>query len=331
MRIGIVGEVLGNRLSPKTYEAIFKAKNLELENDSLKIELILLDSLGIDLTSLPCDEIFLYSNITGNDINKKIVSAIEHYFINSTSSLIIVALSKDVDSIIPESVVKINSASINRKATGFLQCENIMIDKYSDDIIVVKPVYSGNASAHYCVKDSAIISFEQNTKSDLSLNAGAPKLNLVEFKCECNNNYIQKIEVEQIKSEGLLEADFVVVCGKGVGSKEATEEIAIWAKSVGAAVGGTKKVIDHGWLEIQQLIGQTGQKISPKICLVIGVSGATPFINGIIKSEKIIAVNNDKNARIFDYADIGIVEDYKVVIKGLKEESFVLEALDENY
>ena len=317
MRIGIVGELNKNGLSHKTYDSILKVKNLRLENLALEIDLILLDALDKTLEALPCDQVLVYDQITGDDLTGKTVEVIEHYYLNNNPSLVVVA-HNNVDSIIPKAVVKMNT-DINhtRTITGFLECDEVLFEEKSHKIMVKKLVYGGNVMAHYSIEESAILSFKHNQNSKIELELNNPIINYVDYKGHFDARHINQIEMEYIKEEGLEDSDFVVVLGKGVGSKEAVEEISTWATSIGAAVGGTKKVIDHGWLPIHQLIGQTGHSISPKTCLVIGASGATPFINGIIGSEKIIAINNDNNARIFDYADVGIVEDYKVIISDL--------------
>ncbi|MBI9011546.1 MAG: electron transfer flavoprotein subunit alpha/FixB family protein [Clostridiales bacterium] len=318
MRIGIVGELDKNGLSYQTYDSILKVKNLPLENNVLEIDLILLDAEEEDINALPCDSVFVYNQLTGENHIDKTVKAIEDYYLNNDPLLVVVSLDNNTDSIIPKAVIKINTDINHTKMiTGFLECDHVLFEENINKVIVTKPVYGGNVMAHYSIEKSAIVSFKHNIKSKTKLELKNPKINFVECQSHFDNHHINSVDMEYIEEEGLEDSDFVVVCGKGVGSKKAVEEIATWAATVGAAIGGTKKVIDHGWLPIHHLIGQTGHTISPKTCLVIGASGATPFINGIIGSEKIIAINNDKNARIFDYADIGIVEDYKVITSGL--------------
>lgn len=313
MRIGIVGELIENGLSHKTVESISKVKNLHIE-----IDLILLETGSKELGDLPCDSVVVYNKITGDSYIEKYVKAIEHYHSHYEPSLIILGNNTDVDGIIPKVMARINAANYNHRPlrdkppvqiAAFLQCDAITYDEINHKFIVIKPVYGGNAMAHYSINKSAILSLKTNQKSKVKLESNKPDVTYIDFKCSCNNKHISKGEIDYIDEKGLSESKFVVVCGKGVGSKKAVAEIAQWAESAGAAVGGTKKVIDHGWLPVHQLIGQTGHTISPKICLVIGASGATPFINGIIGADKIIAINNDKDARIFDYADIGIIDE----------------------
>jgi electron transfer flavoprotein alpha subunit len=326
MRIAIVGELDKNGLSHKTYDSILKVENLLLEKDKLEIDLILIDSNDNNLDALPCNRVFIYNQLTGDNRIDKTVKVIEHYYHNNNPSLVIVALNNNVDSIIPKTVIKINTdRNQNKIITGFLCCDHISFDESINKVIVSKPVYGGNVMAHYSIERNAILSFKYPVKSKEKLKLNNPDIYYVDYKNHFDNLHINKIEMQYIEAEGLEDSDFVVVCGKGVGSKKSVEEITEWATSIGAVIGGTKKVIDHGWLPIHQLIGQTGHTISPKTCLVIGASGATPFINGIIGSEKIIAINNDRNARIFDYADIGIVEDYKLITNGFITEFNELE------
>ncbi len=324
MRIGIVGELNKNGLSHKTYDSILKVKNLPLEHDMLEIDLILIDNTNNNLDTLPCDRVFIYNQLTGANCIDKTVKVIEHYYYDNSPSLVIVALNSHVDSIIPKTVIKINT-NHNLMINGYLCCDHILMEETSKRLIVCKPVYGGNVMAHYGIEKAAILSFKHPVKSKEKLELKQPDIHYIDYKDHFNNHHINRIEMEYIEAEGLEDSEFVIVCGKGVGSKKAVEEITEWAASIGAAIGGTKKVIDHGWLPIHQLIGQTGHTISPKTCLVIGASGATPFINGIIGSEKIIAINNDKNARIFDYADIGIIEDYKLITNGFITEFNELE------
>lgn len=321
MRIGIVGEVDNNELSRQTYESIMKVSKLSFGNVALEIDLILVDANETYVKTSPCKRVYLYNRLSGNNPVNKTVEVIEHYYQHHNPALVVVALTRDADSIVPKAAVRINKDH-NNAIAGFLECEDIQAQ---DKLCVVKPVYGGNVMAYYSIEHAAIISFNCSRKSEISFQPMTPEINHVDYSCHCPNSDVYDLDVEYITQGGLEDAEFVVVCGRGVGSKEAVEDIANWAATVGAAIGGTKKVIDHGWLKVHQLIGQTGHAISPKTCLVIGASGATPFMNGIVGSEKIIAINNDKSARIFDYADIGIVEDYKVVIEELKSQSTTVE------
>jgi electron transfer flavoprotein alpha subunit len=82
-------------------------------------------------------------------------------------------------------------------------------------------------------------------------------------------------------------------------------------------LGASRSVVDAGWIRKSHQIGQTGRTVRPDIYVAIGISGAIQHIEGMKNSAVIIAINNDPNASIFNYADIGIVEEYEKIFQDL--------------
>lgn len=92
------------------------------------------------------------------------------------------------------------------------------------------------------------------------------------------------------------------------------------ADALGATVGGTRDIVEAGFLEHHLQIGQTGVTVTPKIYFAIGVSGAIQHVVGMKNSDLIIAINKDPNAPIFEAAHYGIVGDaFEVVPKIIEE------------
>ena len=113
------------------------------------------------------------------------------------------------------------------------------------------------------------------------------------------------------------EADVIVSVGKGIRKKENIEIAKELAELLHGALGATRAVVDLKWLDHEHQIGLSGKTVKPKIYIAAGISGAIQHIAGMQTSELIIAINKDKHAPIFNYADIGLIGDAYSILKNL--------------
>jgi len=116
----------------------------------------------------------------------------------------------------------------------------------------------------------------------------------------------------------LTAAEVVVAGGRGLGSKEKFEElVGSLAGVLGAGIGASRPVVDSEWLPHAHQIGSSGQAITPKLYLAVGISGAIQHVVGVRGAQCIVAINRDKEAPIFNEANYGIVGDISEVIPEL--------------
>ena len=109
-------------------------------------------------------------------------------------------------------------------------------------------------------------------------------------------------------------AEIIVAGGAGMQSQDNFAMLQELADELGGVVGGSRRAVDACWIPVECQIGQTGKTVGPKIYIACGISGAIQHLVGMQGSDIIIAINNDKNAPIFEVATYGIVGDvFKVV------------------
>ncbi len=120
--------------------------------------------------------------------------------------------------------------------------------------------------------------------------------------------------VRKVSSVNLKGSRIIVAGGAGVGSKENFKLLHELAALLGGAVGGSRAAVDLGYCEHERQIGQTGVTVRPALFISCGISGAVQHLAGMQDSAKIIAINTDKDAPIFQVAHYGIVGDLTTVL-----------------
>jgi len=130
-------------------------------------------------------------------------------------------------------------------------------------------------------------------------------------------------EHKRVKKVNLKAARIIVTGGAGVGSKDNFQLIWDLANCLGAAPGATRAAVDLGFIDRDHQVGQTGTTVRPSLYIAVGVSGAIQHQTGMSQSQKIIAINNDPDAPIFQVAHYKIVGDLNEtvprMIKSIKE------------
>lgn len=126
-------------------------------------------------------------------------------------------------------------------------------------------------------------------------------------------------------SVNLKDTPIIVAGGAGVSSKEEFQLIEELANLLGGQVGASRAAVDAGFVTREHQVGQTGTTVRPRLYIAAGISGAVQHRAGMDESNKIIAINTDPEAPIFQVAHYKIVGDLKevipLIIKALREKT----------
>ena len=137
---------------------------------------------------------------------------------------------------------------------------------------------------------------------------------LMMFRPALSGSVIAKIKsttrpaMATVRTESSVGNDVIVATGFGV--KDKLNEVKAFAESIGAGFSASRKLVDNGYAPYDMQVGLTGKTVSPPVYIAVGISGAVHHIVGMQRSGTVIAINPDKDAPIFEYADYGIVDNF---------------------
>jgi electron transfer flavoprotein alpha subunit len=190
--------------------------------------------------------------------------------------------------------------------------------KYTDLLYQIRPAFGGNVIA-------TIVNPEMHPQM-ATVREGVMRLDEPDV---ARQGKIEKIEPQLTEGDLALQvlkremrlpecdlkgADVIVAGGMGVGSKENFKLIYDLAEVLGAEVGASRAAVDAGFISAEHQVGQTGVTARPRLYIAAGISGAVQHRAGMDQASKIIAINIDPTAPIFEIAHYRIVGDLNEVI-----------------
>ena len=305
MKTLIIGEVNNNELSSGTLEIISKAKELSLDFSVITIG-------NSETKNIGCDD---FTNT---------------YFKSNSNKLNLSSCANEIKTLIVENNIELvlsNSSYIGRDLIAFLSVDfktspvsNVTNFEISNNELTAINSINGGES-EYKVKINSDIklllirpkSFEQ---TEITLNDSFETKEIQENE---NSIDVFDIHIEEKSGPQLEDSKIVISAGRGMVESSNLKLVEELANKLNAAIGGTRAIVDAGWMPYSNQVGQTGKTVKPDVYIACGISGATQHQVGMKDSKYIIAINKDEEAPIFQISDLGIVGDTLSVIPKLNE------------
>ena len=290
------------------------------------------EKLGLDLSILCLGENASSLRDQASDYKAKNLILAQHDIINTYSADgYSKALSQIVSELSPKYVLMGHSYMVR----DFLPRVSAKLDiPFVSDIIAVEydgdsPIFSRqvfNAKLATKVKttsDTVLLSFQSAAFSSDDMQIGGS---------ENQSDFSVNLEASDIKSQSeaefqesasgvdLTTAELIVSVGRGIESQDNLPLVESLASAMGAEIASSRPVVDMGWLPPYRQIGSSGQAVSPKLYLSVGISGAIQHVVGMKGSKTIMAINKDEDAPIFEIADYAVIGDLMEIVPKLTEE-----------
>ncbi len=188
-------------------------------------------------------------------------------------------------------------------------------------VTVTRPIYAGKVLQQgRLTGKTAVVSVRPNTFHPVSAGKAGTVSSVAvpAFTARVQSKGVKKPDAAVLD---VTEATVVISGGRGLKEPANFKLLEDLAAAFGnAAVGASRAVVDAGWRDHGEQVGQTGKTVSPPLYIAVGISGAIQHLAGMRTAGTIVAINRDKDAPIFKVADYGIVGDLFEILPRFTEE-----------
>jgi electron transfer flavoprotein alpha subunit len=187
--------------------------------------------------------------------------------------------------------------------------------------VFVRQLLQGKLNADYCHASAG--------PCFVSVQAGTFRPDAVQEGAASVETFTPQLQPDQIRSKpgepfressqsvDLSAAPLIVSVGRGIGEQDSLSLIEELVQALGAELAASRPICDNGWLPMERQVGSSGQTVSPKLYVAVGISGAIQHLVGMKGSKAVLAINKDENAPIFEIADYGVVGDLFEIVPEL--------------
>ncbi len=322
MHVWAVAELKGESLAPSSYELVGAARDLA-DLLGVRVEAVLLgkdvESLAKELIWRGADTVYVLEDDGLAQYRTEAYAQVLADLINERRPEILLFGATDMG-------VDLAPRLAQRLETGLLSdCSKVEVDQAERVLLGTRPTYDGElmVTSACAQKRPQIATVRPGVVEPFPPNTGrtgeVERIPVLLLEDEIRARVVEV--VKEVRRASLPKARAVVAGGRGVGSAEGFQLLEELAGALGATVGASRGAFDEGWIGKEYWVGGAGgTPVAPDLYIGCGISGAIQHYLGIKDAKFIVAINKDRRAPIFKFADIGIVGDLHEVVPVLIEE-----------
>ena len=308
MKILVFIQVDDNKINKMSLEALKCAQGLTSDVSAVTFN----EDAANELTSYNLNEIIFAKNEKLNTYNPLYYAKALESLIDESCNAVFFAHTYETRDWVPRLSVRMNYPFIS-------DCVNLKNE--NESLVITRQTYQGKLNNDFELKTNVFCSIQSGCFKSDDLDNGSSQVTTVETDI---NDIINTIRAEEKFKEqkggvDLSSADLIVSVGRGIAKEENIPLAEELTTLLNAELGSSRPIVDYGWLPHDRQIGSSGQVVSPKLYFSLGVSGAIQHQVGMKGSDKIMAINKDGNAPIFEIADYSIVGDLLEIVPKLIE------------
>ncbi len=312
--IAVIAEVEAGAIHPVTFELLGKAQELAAKIDQRVYALLIgaeVSPLANRLAEYGADVVHVYDQAEFRYFRIEPYTAAAEDFIRRVKpTAVLVGGTPAGRSLAPRLAARFR--------TGLTaDCTKLDISA-STDLDQIRPAYGGNIMAHINTpRHRPQFATVRYKIFSIPPRISAPTAEIINAKLPAEK-LVSGIEIlhaeAKEKLQGIEDAEVIVAAGRGIKKPEDLAMLQELADLLDGKLASTRALVEAGWTPARCQIGLSGRTVKPKLIITCGVSGAIQFVAGMNGAEKIIAINRDPEAPIFNIAHIGICGDlYRII------------------
>ncbi len=324
--VAVFAEQHGGRVHPVSLELLGKARELAAVTGHPVLAVLIghrMEKAAEELLRYGADRVYVYDDPACADfLISPYANLFEDFLKKAKPSSVLVGATALGRSLAPKAAARMR-AGLTADCTRLEMKENT-------DLVQIRPAFGGNIMAQivtpntrpqFCTVRYKIFSAPERREPRGEIVRMAVTEDLLRGGTEVLKVIRKPEEID------ISDAEVIVAVGRGLKTKEDVRLAAALAEKLGAQIACTRPLVEAGWFDPRRQIGLSGRTVKPKLIITLGISGSVQFAAGMRNSDRIIAVNRDPHAPIFDIAHEGFTGDlYEVLpllIRRIEETSHV--------